>query len=460
MRGPSRWLSLSWLFFTMSYSPAMHSSITMKQKLLVSGHWLQSLGYALFGVATAVRTTHTPGSTVIVKTTTGDLIITGAILVSLALLQVLQLLRCWTSNWARVALACDRVRNRKEGWQMRLRVSLSKINWFNKYLWQNSLGQHSLIESISKRESKVSIKKFKRFLSPAYSRFSGMLGLQYFEQMLEQLWGNNSTGGAIELHADVKTSISDYLRRNQLHRVSLSDRRCLGVTYELDAEEQVATADDYMRHLLTCHIATCYCEERCTDSERATAEKNHRVATALSKYLAHLVVSVPRLLPGRYVDYKHVYDQVSKKAGEVLHGVEDKLGSMERAVQIGFLGHVEYRSCEIRRIIMKNSARLRSLMRATRLSEIRSMWEVWRRRWVEEWERDQEREIHLCQLLKDDLGTIMENRSGAMGMEEGREVLLQAKREVESAAMERERGMMKEGWLTVMDWLSSAGATF
>ncbi|RLM70068.1 uncharacterized protein C2845_PM17G01250 [Panicum miliaceum] len=316
-----------------------------------------------------------------------------------------------------------------------------------------------------------------------------MLGLQYFEQMLEQLWGDNSTGDAIELHADVKTSISDYLRRNQLHRVSLSDRRCLGVTYELDPEEEAATADDYMRHLLTWHIATCYCEARCTDSERATAEKNHRVATALSKYLAHLVVSVPRLLPGRYVDYKHVYDQVSKKAGEVLHGVEDNLGSMERAVQIGFLGHVKYRSCEIRRIIMENSARLRSLMRATvdeenRSYQIhdmmrfigineeasrekisceqgikRSTWAVWGR-WAEEWERGQEREIHLWQLLKDDLGTIMENRSGAMGMEEGREVLLQAKREVESAAMERERGTMKEGWLTVMDWLSSAGATF
>ena len=44
--------------------------------------------------------------TVVVETTTADLIITLAILVSLALLQLVQLIRCWTSNWARVTFAC------------------------------------------------------------------------------------------------------------------------------------------------------------------------------------------------------------------------------------------------------------------------------------------------------------------------------------------------------------------
>jgi len=75
------------------------------------------IGICLVGVATAipgtmasrhrVASTGPPNAgTVVVETTTADLIITLAILVSLALLQLVQLIRCWTSNWARVAFAC------------------------------------------------------------------------------------------------------------------------------------------------------------------------------------------------------------------------------------------------------------------------------------------------------------------------------------------------------------------
>jgi hypothetical protein len=36
-----------------------------------------------------------------------DLVVTLVILVFLAVLQMVQLIRCWTSNWARVAFACE-----------------------------------------------------------------------------------------------------------------------------------------------------------------------------------------------------------------------------------------------------------------------------------------------------------------------------------------------------------------
>ncbi|CAO2148614.1 unnamed protein product [Urochloa humidicola] len=49
------------------------------------------------------------GGTNVVDTTTADLVITFAILVSLALLQLIQLVRCWTSNWARLAVVCASV---------------------------------------------------------------------------------------------------------------------------------------------------------------------------------------------------------------------------------------------------------------------------------------------------------------------------------------------------------------
>ncbi|XP_039841213.1 uncharacterized protein LOC120701127 [Panicum virgatum] len=115
------------------------------------------------------RHASSPGNT-FVDTTVADFVITGVILASLALLQVLQLLRCWTSNWAKVSFArdCKRIfrhrndvpvienedliiKNEDLGWGMRLRASLIKIDWSDKYqyLWQNKLGQHSLMESIT-----------------------------------------------------------------------------------------------------------------------------------------------------------------------------------------------------------------------------------------------------------------------------------------------------------------------
>jgi hypothetical protein len=96
------------------------------------------------------------GTIVVVDTTTAYLIIS----LSLALLQ---LLRCWTSNWARVAFACEYTRNQKKEqmsdqeartdhpqcnsrkkkkkkqqisrW-MRLKMLLvTRINWSDKYLY-------------------------------------------------------------------------------------------------------------------------------------------------------------------------------------------------------------------------------------------------------------------------------------------------------------------------------------
>lgn len=426
-------------------------------------------GICFVGVAVVIpetRTTHIPGGTIVVDTTTGDLIITGVILVSLALLQVSQLLHCWTSNWARVSFACDCVRNQRKGiqqisWQMRLRASLSKINWFHKYLWQNSLGQHSLVESISTRECKLS-RKFKACLSQAYFRFSGTLGLQYFEQVLKELWGN-STGDAIELHADVKASIADYISGSRIYNVSLLDvRRCLGVTYELNPEEEGGTADKYVRHLLTWHIATCYCElaqqrdkgflnEQRTNGERAT---NYRVATALSKYFVYLVVSAPRLLPGPYMEYKYVYDEVAGRVGEVLRGVEDKLGSMERAVQMGLLGRVKYRLCEIRMLIMSDRETLCEAMDYMVRCEGHPREfskRVWLRdtdwKWFQSW-----------YLMKVDLGAMESNNgAGVMGMEEEREVLMQNLLELDAMEID-----WRERWLVlrqVLDPTSPLGET-
>ncbi|CAL5092077.1 unnamed protein product [Urochloa decumbens] len=391
------------------------------------------IGICFVGVAAVIpgtrSTRRSSGATIVVDTTTADIIITLVILSFLTLLQVLQLIRCWTSNWARVAFACDFVRNQQNfhqkknarcddhsseenvicdnhpeenasngqaimspqsnselaaswwrrqkiirlvqtfaalpalgklfrqsnsescqlnnstgnffsgncneaaptideeeddlgvasSWRLRLKALLTRINWFEKYLWQNKLGQYSLVESISTRECKL-VRAFFRW------RLSRMLGWRYIEQVCREMWGSN-TGDVVELHADVKEAIA---------RVN----------------PRVPIADDYTYNILLWHIATCYCElverkkgslfcqeptaegsngEMLSPKSREEIEKKYRVATALSKYCAYLFVSAPQLLPGQYMKTKSLYEAVVQDARTLLHGAKDKLEAMRRA---------------------------------------------------------------------------------------------------------------------------------
>ncbi|VAH86301.1 unnamed protein product [Triticum turgidum subsp. durum] len=230
--------------------------------------------------------------TIFVDTTIVDFVITGVVLVSLALLQVLQLLSCWTSNWARVAFACDYARKNIEeevvlSWGMRLRASLLKINWYDKYyLWQNKLGQHA--------------------------RCFGLLGLQYISRELKEMLRGSCTGSAVELHPDVKASIGDFvdneIKSNEISSWASSKVEngqsgfpdfSFSFTVD-DAADNAAEVSDmiYVSCILIWHVATCYCElaQQCDSSNggghHVTMEKDHRrVAMDLSKYCAYLVAS-------------------------------------------------------------------------------------------------------------------------------------------------------------------------
>lgn len=189
----------------------------------------------------------------------------------------------------------------------------------------------------------------------------------------------HSTGDTtIELHSDIKASVAVFLseirsddasawpsptvgderrRIEQISKRSDNESARLGSKYnpalrkmrsgvyydprpESAARRKLSVAEKYTSSVLTWHVATCYCElaqrhddkgflKGCsTGAERAAVEKDHRVATALSKYCAYLVASVPDLLPGPPVDTKKVYDAVARRAREVRRGGgggEDKL---------------------------------------------------------------------------------------------------------------------------------------
>ncbi|RCV29586.1 hypothetical protein SETIT_6G024400v2 [Setaria italica] len=317
-------------------------------------HYYQSKGTTIWGLAsitgicfvgvaavisgkTRSTQTPTPGGTILVDTTTIDLIITLVIFVSLALLQFWHLIRCWSSNWARVAFACDYIKNGKQlSHLMRLRRwVLQRIDCDKSHLWQNKLGQYSLIESITATEHNKLLSMLGGCLHQMCSRFLGILGLQYIEQAFREMLGVK-TGDAIELHADVKEAIVDFIisrKCNLQNWPSSLDRIGCPVDRFLFFPDHVVT-------IMRGHIATCYCElvmrkEKGFSVQDEGAEeivkKNHGVATALSKYCAYLMVSAPRLLHRDHLGTESVYNEVAQAARMIsLHGVNDKLEAMRR----------------------------------------------------------------------------------------------------------------------------------
>jgi hypothetical protein len=92
-------------------------------------------------------------------TTEADVAITVAMLVCIALLEVLQLLHYRTTIWGRVSLACQCVRDeqalmnkRQRGrWCMKFKEILAKVGMSapnDHYYFEEKLGQYSLLESV------------------------------------------------------------------------------------------------------------------------------------------------------------------------------------------------------------------------------------------------------------------------------------------------------------------------
>ena len=311
---------------------------------------------------------------IVVDTTTADLIITLVILVSLALLQLVQLMQFWASNWATVTVACEYSRNRKKqkweltgdgpsphsreqirsnikkrqiSWWMRLKLFLvTRMNWSDKYLWQGKLGQYSAVDAGS-RWSIEYTSYSKKWLLMLVSwceclcwiceHLPGMHGLQYIGQVLRELWVcDTSAGAAVRLHDDVKASIADFLGQIKGRRIG-KDWSSLFTDNGLDASYlpyNIAPslwkpAKEFTRRVMMWHIATSYCElaERQDGSagggggggeNNDNREKNRRVAIALSKYCAYLVVSAPELPPGTCKETKEEFNYVAEYSREAM----------------------------------------------------------------------------------------------------------------------------------------------
>lgn len=202
-------------------------------------------------------------SEVISTTMTPDIVITLVILVSLASLQVLQLVNSLSSNWARVSLVCHLFRrnanNLEPSMGLKLRLFLSRIKLLDKYQWQNKLGQYESSSWLKKALGFVSFKIGQCCYKPVfhfmlycvrcmmrwpticcpcyvvcsplcnwvfklqpswqllpgpcwviYSALYKLFGLQYIQQVLTDMLGI-STASSIQLPIEVKSTVIDAL---------------------------------------------------------------------------------------------------------------------------------------------------------------------------------------------------------------------------------------------------------
>ncbi|CDJ26582.1 unnamed protein product [Triticum aestivum] len=139
------------------------------------------------------------------------------------------LIRCWTSNLAQVAFACQYDRNEyisnRNSWWMRLKAFVvTRMNWFDKYLWQDKLGQYSLVdEKVSRRKAECrmtcAIEIANLCVLTCY-HLSRIVGLHYFGRVLWELWACD-TSTAVRLHDDVKASIADFLGKIKSRRIGV-----------------------------------------------------------------------------------------------------------------------------------------------------------------------------------------------------------------------------------------------
>ncbi|CAN6372761.1 unnamed protein product [Urochloa humidicola] len=367
--------------------------------------YVSLLGIFFVGVAAATpetmgssRTTSVGGCTKVVNTTTADLVITFIILGSLALLQLMHLIRCWTSNWAKVAVACAYVRVSRSGesgefttpsswlrWWMKLKAFVAtKTNWFDKCLWQDKIGQYSILpegrlagrrqyRDSSRRECKLlfhSLEFMVHYLYRLRTCLVKMLGLDYIGEVLWGLLGSvTNKGFAIRLDDDVKASIIDFLGQIATDRLDgnwsyFSNSTPIISPYLPYSTDRLFMSESHGYRYASCammwHIATWYCElaeqkrdalrkaeermgcggiaasyfkkaaaavagrfkKEAAGGEQRVGNRNRHVANALSKYCTCLVVSAPELLPGPALDTTTAYDRFVNSA---LREDKDKL---------------------------------------------------------------------------------------------------------------------------------------
>jgi hypothetical protein len=315
-----------------------------------------SICFAIYVVATdggKYNCSRTKDQSFIVNTK-ADFIITFVILATAGLHELVQMLIFYTSIWGRVSFACQHIREEeamaKRGrvnWccmmiMLRLKGLLAKIGvrcGSNKNHWLHELGQHSLIDAVSYRSDPSAAKgKDTNLLSKLVKITLQMdQGLYLRNIHLRSTQASNVRGNIrppMKLNSQVKKALVLSLVRTQgkltngKSSLVANEAGSLSWACEWDVHPQTACI------ILTWHIATSYCEMMITSrggpsGEETKSSVHFGVATALSRYCAHLMVSQPKLLPGNHYDTSYVFDTVAEEATKFLQSETNKYEAMK-----------------------------------------------------------------------------------------------------------------------------------
>ncbi|CAL5017791.1 unnamed protein product [Urochloa decumbens] len=290
------------------------------------------------------------GSTILLNTTTADAVITVLILASTALLEFVQLLLYWTTIWGRVSFVCQYVCEQavdaRGSYFMRFREMFAKIgvSMSYKHYYRHKIGQYSLVESV-RYDPNPSMAGVDVPVLRKYTKFYNLLDSSAFDHNMRRfaLSIRKRHGKPVELPAEVKKALFQSLEHTN-GKLSNGESSLVsnGAHYLLwacrhdmysDLSRRWSQENENPTHvILTWHIATCYSEMgtlKCL-CPRAGGELkfNTDVATKLSMYCVHLVVSAPKLLPGHHYDTSCVFDAVAMEATQFLPG--DKYEAMRR----------------------------------------------------------------------------------------------------------------------------------
>ncbi|KAF8719455.1 hypothetical protein HU200_024173 [Digitaria exilis] len=278
---------------------------------------------------------HSSSNLTTVENKNADIVITVLNLASLALLDMLQLILYWLSDWGKVSLTCryvSQLQRQNNKYMERMLAFLCEVRLVSS--WQDKIGQYSLLESFQGNPYTRRLKSF--------TRWSNILYLQDQEKMgisMGLLLNNRKAGISTNVDAEVKKAIVQSLKASN---GQLSNGLSSLVRNGLVEPFSWACRQETQTHtILIWHIATCYCEiappELSGSVEQVDVLIHHDVAMKLSRYCAYLVVFVPELLPNHQWDSKAIFDEVEKEASEFLRSVKTSKGKYQVMKNLGEL---------------------------------------------------------------------------------------------------------------------------
>lgn len=326
-------LAFMYDFFFTKYALIYYSSTSAAVWSLVS---VVSAAWAVLTAFLTADFRWLQGEPTVVGDNKTDVVITMLLLVSIALLELLQPLLYWTTIWGRVSFVCQYIRQQqplRHGFSccmMRVKELLTKIGLrvsSNGSYWQDMLGQYSLLASVGRNKP---IKQLGRKLS----RFSKcMILLDYralnFYPATASFKKKNPVDKPIKLSPQVKEAVAKSLLQhaaaghgNLTNGVSsLTSNGAHHLLWACDpdpAARILQKKENQTPSILIWHIATCCCEKKAPNYQHKEELKNFKVATALSRYCAYLVVAAPQLLPGHHYDTACVLHAVGEESVQFL----------------------------------------------------------------------------------------------------------------------------------------------